>query len=161
MSAAHNSGEVTKSGYCMPNDKDKWAMSAYLYPGSDGVVAGEGWGRIRAEFRRYRRSPVQGNPRIGSIEDASMRFLVWAELVEDGEEGSVLDLARGGFHHRRLKSPVRPGFGVGRKSSGGGRNWRPGFVGSFYRALTVDDGRGSLHWRPGRGSPASWHSPAR
>jgi hypothetical protein len=63
-----------------------------------------------------------------------MRFLVWAELVEDGEEGGVLDLARGGFHRWRLKSLVRPGFGVGRKSSGGGRNWRPGFVGSFYRA---------------------------
>jgi hypothetical protein len=60
----------------MLNDANKGALDAYSYPEADGVVAGEDWGRIRAEFRRYRRSPAQGDLQIGSIGNDSARFLV-------------------------------------------------------------------------------------
>jgi hypothetical protein len=77
---------------------------------------------------------------------------VWADLVEDGDEAGGLGLARGGFHRRRLRSPVRPGFGMEKESNRGRRRetrFRPGvLIRRLCGCLVTSASKGSL---PARG----------
>jgi hypothetical protein len=64
----------------------------------------------------------------------------------------VLGWARGGFHRRQLRTPVRPGFGVERKSNRGKRRetrFRPGaFIRRLCGCLVTSASKGRL---PARG----------